>query len=119
METTCGYVKQGSPGIAPESRANRKRCPEKLLCWCGFELCDTGLVLLQLVFVTAELFGAYGVLLLERLDSLHNPVQLSYDGIEFLVQFLLHSRAYGFQDDICLLGEQLLHLFFELTEFAF
>jgi len=42
---------------------------EKELCWCGLELCDAGLALLQLVFVPAELFGAYGVLLLERLDS--------------------------------------------------
>jgi hypothetical protein len=31
-------------------------------------------VLLQLVFVPAELFPAYGVLLLERLDSFHDAV---------------------------------------------
>jgi hypothetical protein len=47
---------------------------EKELCWCGLELCDTGRVRLQLVFVPAELFGAYGVFLLERLDSLHDAV---------------------------------------------
>jgi hypothetical protein len=89
------------------------------LCCGGPELCDTGLVLLQLVFVPTELFGAYGILLLERLDSFQDAVQLSNDGIEFLIQLLLHSLAHGFQDDICLLGEELLHLFFELTEFGF
>jgi hypothetical protein len=47
---------------------------EKELCWFGLEYCDTGLVLLQLVFVPAELFPAYGVLLLERLDSFHDAV---------------------------------------------
>jgi hypothetical protein len=47
---------------------------EKESCGCGLELCDAALVLLQLVFVPAELFGAYGVLLLERLDSFHDAV---------------------------------------------
>jgi len=47
---------------------------EKELCRCGRELCDAGLVLPQLVFVPAELFGADGVLLLERLDSFQDAV---------------------------------------------
>src|SRR6266849_10851212 len=88
---------------------------EKELCWCGLELCDTGLVLLQLVCVPANLLGADGVFLLQCLDPLQNAVEFSNDGIDFIVQLLLHSLTHGFQNDICLLGEELLHLFFELT----
>jgi len=44
------------------------------LCWCGLELCDAGLVLLQLVLVPAELLRTDGVLLLERLDSFQDAV---------------------------------------------
>jgi hypothetical protein len=42
--------------------------------WCGLELCDACLVLLQLVFVSAELLRADGILLLERLDSFQDAV---------------------------------------------
>ena len=47
---------------------------EKESCGCGLELCDPGLVFLQVVFVPAELLGTDGVLLLERLDSFHDAV---------------------------------------------
>ena len=83
---------------------------------------DTGLVLLQLVGVPAELLGANGILLLERLDPFHDAVQFRYDGIEFLIQLLLHKLANGFQNDVCLLGEAfiqlLVKLVFEHAEFG-
>jgi len=47
---------------------------EEELCRRGLELCDACLVLLQLVFVPAELLGTYGVFLLERLDSFQDAV---------------------------------------------
>jgi hypothetical protein len=40
----------------------------------SFQLYDAGLVPLELVFVSAELFGADHVLLLERLDSFHDAI---------------------------------------------
>ena len=40
----------------------------------GLELCDAALVLLQLVFVPAELLGTDCVFLLECLDSFHDAV---------------------------------------------
>src|SRR5438445_8170355 len=50
------------------------------------------------------------------------PSSLSNDGIEFLIQLLLHGLANGFQNDVCLLGEEFIQLlvkpFFELAEFG-
>ena len=34
------------------------------------------------------------------------PSSLGHNGIEFLIQLLLHGLANGFQNDVCLLGEQ-------------
>jgi hypothetical protein len=39
-----------------------------------FEFLDSNRMILQLVFVPAELLGTDGVLLLERLDSFHDAV---------------------------------------------
>jgi hypothetical protein len=77
-------------------------------------------VLLQLVCMPAELLGADGILLLERLSAFHDAVKLRYYGIEFLVQLFLHKLADGFQNDVCLLGKAFIQLFvkllFELAE---
>jgi len=86
------------------------------------ELCDAGLVLLQLVGMPTKLLGTNGVFLLQRLDTLQDTVEFGNDGVEFFIQLLLHKLAKGFQNDICLLGEAfiqpLVKLFFELAEFG-
>ena len=86
-----------------------------------FQRTDASLELYKLVFVAAQLFGAGNIFVTMIFKLFQNRVQFSNDGIKFfsqlLVQLLLHKLVNGFENDIGLIGQKLLHIFLDAIKF--
>ncbi len=73
------------------------------------ELHDACLVLFELVFVTAELFGAGYIFIAMVFECFQYRIQFCNDGIKFFIQLLVHPFIHSFENNIGLIGQKLLN----------